>query len=314
LAAYTGKAAHVLARKTGRPTSTIHRLIYGRPFRDTVVVSRRGVLTEQERLYWSTRKTVPNLEDPKTYLVLDEVSMIGKRMGQDVESFGSPILVLGDPGQLPPVGSAGYFTNVDPDVMLTEIMRTDSDEIIDVATHVRNGGIPAYDPPPTLEAALRFDQVLVGTNATRQRFNTRARALLGFDDPLPVPGDRLICIRNEYRYGIFNGQQFTVETRDDVRLLLRDEDGDTGWVEFSADCLETPGPGCVDFDGHNGTACFTWAYAITCHKSQGSEWDRVLVVNESFGVDRHRWLYTAVTRAVEQVSVVRNVKREEKDA
>jgi exodeoxyribonuclease-5 len=58
---------------------------------------------------------------------------------------------------------------------------------------------------------------------------------------------------------------------------------------------------------------FDYAYAITCHKSQGSQWDKVVVFDESgvFGGrgDREdvpqRWLYTAVTRAAEAVVIVR---------
>lgn len=44
----------------------------------------------------------------------------------------------------------------------------------------------------------------------------------------------------------------------------------------------------------------SWGYAITCHKSQGSQWDNVVVFDEGFGrthEDRNRWLYTAITRA-----------------
>ncbi len=52
---------------------------------------------------------------------------------------------------------------------------------------------------------------------------------------------------------------------------------------------------------------FEFAYAITCHKAQGSEFDSVLVFDESwlFGEDRHRWLYTAITRAKKRLLIVR---------
>ena len=51
---------------------------------------------------------------------------------------------------------------------------------------------------------------------------------------------------------------------------------------------------------------FTYGYAITCHKSQGSEWDKVLVVEEKFPFDKEehaRWLYTAATRASEKLVI-----------
>ena len=52
---------------------------------------------------------------------------------------------------------------------------------------------------------------------------------------------------------------------------------------------------------------FDYGYALTCHKSQGSQWDDVLIFDESgiFRSDRFRWLYTAITRAAEKVSVVK---------
>ena len=52
---------------------------------------------------------------------------------------------------------------------------------------------------------------------------------------------------------------------------------------------------------------FEFAYAVTCHKAQGSEFDFVVVFDESwaFGVERSRWLYTAITRAREKLLIIR---------
>src|SRR5690606_4459337 len=47
-------------------------------------------------------------------LVLDEVSMVGEKMAHDLLSFGTKLLVLGDPAQLPPVDGGGYFIDHDP--------------------------------------------------------------------------------------------------------------------------------------------------------------------------------------------------------
>ena len=55
---------------------------------------------------------------------------------------------------------------------------------------------------------------------------------------------------------------------------------------------------------------FTYGYAITCHKSQGSEWDNVLVIEEGFPFDKEehqRWLYTAATRAAKRLVIIRKV-------
>ncbi|MBP3433826.1 MAG: ATP-binding domain-containing protein, partial [Clostridia bacterium] len=52
---------------------------------------------------------------------------------------------------------------------------------------------------------------------------------------------------------------------------------------------------------------FEFAYAVTCHKAQGSEFDFVVVFDESwaFGEERNRWLYTAITRAKEKLLIIR---------
>lgn len=52
---------------------------------------------------------------------------------------------------------------------------------------------------------------------------------------------------------------------------------------------------------------FEFAYAITCHKAQGSEFDFVIVFDESwaFSEEKNRWLYTAITRAKEKLLIIR---------
>jgi hypothetical protein len=54
---------------------------------------------------------------------------------------------------------------------------------------------------------------------------------------------------------------------------------------------------------------FDYGYCITCHKAQGSEYDKVLVLEEFLrGSDHDRWLYTAATRAKEKLVIVRNFR------
>lgn len=298
LGAYTGKAAHILRQKTGAKVQTLHKLLYGPP-----------ETNPDGSLEWESNRG--SELDRCDFLVLDEVSMVNERMGSELEERANQILVLGDPGQLPPIEGAGYFDRDEPDAMLTEVMRTDDDGILSLATHVREGNVPRYSPDVTFsEAALKYDQVIVGTHRTRLKYNAKIREVLGRTSALPEVGERLLCIRNDYALGLFNGQQFTVIERDNLYLTLEDDDGDILIRRFNPECVETPGSGCVDQEGHfrSHAGCFTWAYTITCHKAQGSEWDRVLVKNEGFGPDRSRWLYTAVTRAAESVDVVRAVR------
>ena len=71
-------------------------------------------------------------------VIIDECSMVGAELGRDLLSFGVPVLVLGDPAQLPPVEDAGFFTNGQPDIMLSEVHRQAADNpIIRLSMDVR---------------------------------------------------------------------------------------------------------------------------------------------------------------------------------
>jgi exodeoxyribonuclease V len=166
-AAFTGKAALVMTRK-GTPASTIHSLIYhvSEPTEAEIEKIKKEIadlavrlpsMGPAERQFEEVRlkKLELQLKDihkPRftlnpgsilrdaKLLVLDEVSMVGDDMAHDLLSFGKPVLVLGDPGQLPPVKGEGAFTKVQPDVMLTEVHRqTGESAIIRLATMARQG-------------------------------------------------------------------------------------------------------------------------------------------------------------------------------
>lgn len=343
-AAYTGKAAHELGKK-GVHAQTLHSLIYLAAPRSKEVVQalERELQQELERQpqdldrikglqvdlqneierHRSPRWTV----NPKSalkeadLLVVDEVSMVDKQMGQDILSFEKKVLVLGDPAQLPPVGGGGFFTKQEPDFLLTEVHRQSQDSpVLMLANHVRVGdaldqgrwGQSAVMPKGQLGVAdlAAHDQVICGTNATRRRLNAALRAHLGRRSRDPVPGDRVVCLRNNHDLGLLNGSQWVVHAafslnEDKVTLQLESEEGDhmdvvawRHWFDGREDDLR---PWQVQ-----EAQAFDYANAITCHKAQGSQWDKVFVVDEStvFGRDHRRWLYTAITRASESVTVV----------
>ena len=225
-AAFTGKAALVMRSKGCAGATTIHALIY----------------RASEGAEGAPNFTL-NADGPASkagLIVIDECSMVDAELARDLLSFGKPILVLGDPFQLPPVKGGGFFTEGAPDVMLTHIHRQAQDNpIIRLSEIVRSGGdlregvygdtrvIPraAVDPAQVLGA----DQVLVGTNRTRRAYNQRMRDLKGFREPLPVAGDRLVCLRNDRTKGLINGGLWRVETlggvkKDFVKMTLRSED------------------------------------------------------------------------------------------
>ena len=176
-AALTGKAAHVLRQKGCEGATTLHSLIY-RPSGDSkakellLVEEKINAICfgseEKKREYTpeeiaelrrleGVRKRLMEDNEPRFALwdlsplsessvhgiIVDEVSMVDRYLGKDIESFGKKILVLGDPAQLPPVGGGGYYTEAEPDDMLTEVHRQAADSgILRLATLVREGGRP----------------------------------------------------------------------------------------------------------------------------------------------------------------------------
>lgn len=310
-AAFTGKAALMMARNGCHDASTIHGLIY------QVVELPGGRVT--------FLKDTDSPAKGAALLVIDECSMVDEQIGRDLMSFGAPILVLGDPAQLPPVSGAGFFTEVQPDVMLTEIHRqAEENPIIRLATAARQGealDLGAYGESRVVargtledEEVLSASQVLVGKNATRRGFNTKIRRLLGRDSNLPERDDRLVCLRNDRTAGIFNGGLFTA--LDDAQgrrgktfdmVVASDDFPDRPSIKVKVHRdLFGPAPDDLDWKELKGTQQFDFGYALTCHKAQGSQWPDVVIYDESgiFRDDARRWLYTALTRASERVTVV----------
>jgi exodeoxyribonuclease-5 len=339
--AYTGKAAHVL-QKAGCPTaSTLHRLLYTpqeksgahlqdltvrlddeekseEPSKSRIRSLKRQIAAEKKRLRSPRFELNPDsILQNAALLVVDEVSMVGEKLGQDLLSFGTPILVLGDPAQLPPIKGAGYFTRGNPDVMLEEIHRQAADSpIIRLASKVRQGGLPGYDGEQVIPRRdLRLKnfpdaQIIVGRNRTRHKANAKARELRGFDHELPLAGDRLVCLRNDHDVGLLNGAIW--EALGDAQeagpyLGLELESEDTG-SRLDVLAHKAPFEGEeVDYWSRRDAQEFAFGYALTAHKAQGSQWPEVVIVDESscFRQDRFRWLYTAITRAAEKVTVAR---------
>jgi exodeoxyribonuclease-5 len=252
-------------------------------------------------------------------LVLDEYSMVDERTGRDLLSFGVPILALGDPGQLPPVLGQRFFRE-DPDVMLTEIHRQARDNpIIRMSADVR-AGVPLRPGQYGSSRVVRMrdvpkadlgdlvdggDQVLVGTNATRCQYNRAIRAKRGFRGDYPTKGEKVVCLRNNHQLGLLNGQVWDVVSskmqKNFVRMCLEDDDGTDVVCHAHPD---TFAGGEVDVTVRNAACEFDYGYALTVHKAQGSQWGKVVLVDEWRFKDRDKWLYTGVTRASESVTVL----------
>ena len=311
-AAYTGKAAHVMRTRGCPGAGTIHSLIYRSRGEDENGPS--FVLNHDS-------------EAGKVKLVIiDECSMVDEAIGVDLLSFGTPVLVLGDPAQLPPIAGGGYFTSSEPDVMLTEVHRQAAENpIIAMSMRVREGKTLAegsYDGSRVVgrndidhEEVLAANQVLVGRNNTRRSYNARIRALLERAGPAPVAGETLVCLRNERKRGLLNGSLWTVDKvrrprKGLLRYSLTPEDGDMAKQKTTVSINPAFFDGTSDalsFAERRRSDEFDYGYVLTVHKAQGSQWEDVMLFDESFAFREHRarWLYTGITRAAERITVVR---------
>src|SRR5438552_2669946 len=125
-AAFTGKAALVMRAKGCDGASTIHSLIY------------RARESGEEVPSFDLWDEAP--ASKAKLIVIDECSMVDAELGRDLKSFGVPLLVLGDPAQLPPIQGGGFFTEQTPDTMLTEVHRQAQDDpIVRLSMDVRAG-------------------------------------------------------------------------------------------------------------------------------------------------------------------------------
>lgn len=262
-------------------------------------------------------------------LVLDECSMVNQFIANDIESFGCKILVLGDPAQLPPVKGSGYYTNSKPDILLDEIHRQALDSpIIRWSKLVREGkSLPvgvdgAVKRIPrkavTTDMMMEYDQVLTGKNETRRNINKAIRQKRGYDSIYPMKGERLVILRNEKDLGVLNG--VTCESTTDALNDVDDEAAVYCDVLYEGAVIQNM-PICrSQFDAYldetkaeNMDFNKRWlvpadfGYALTVHKSQGSQWEKVLLFDDGFGKReaqmRRKWLYTAITRAQSALTI-----------
>lgn len=337
--AYTGKAALVM-RQRGMPATTIHRLIYNLETR--YVQTPHGI----------KKRLVPVLKEelePRPSLILvDESSMVGDKILNDLLSFDIPVIAVGDPFQLPPVGDKQSSLLDEPDVTLEEIMRQDEGSpIVYLAEKIRKGLSLADDesasgciwqmPRNTIDEDTGnvfawADQIIAGRNATVDKINQMAREYLGFAERLPVVGDKIICKRNDWE-ALLDGESFTTALVNgligyvsDVRTDERTDD--VPWRKEPRTVTEhflslrpsfEPEASFKDIaydpDSFYETNAetkwmkkmiFRFAYCITCHAAQGSEWDNVVLYDDSW-YDRRdplfqaRWSYTGVTRAAKRL-------------
>lgn len=310
-ATFTGKAALVLNKK-GLNATTIHSLIY-RPVIDPKTKEVTFVLNEESTL------------TDATLLTIDECSMINEELGKDILSFGVPVLLLGDPGQLPPIKSRGFFTIDNPDVLLTKIHRqAEGNPIIKLSIRARSGySIPYFENGEVRCISrnkfkafnlLDFDQILTGSNKQRMKYNEICREKLKRTSIYPEINDKIICLKNDKKQNIFNGMLAEVLDIHEEDLLtitytIKTELNETKRLKILRTYFDAyTQPQNLSWMAKLAGAEFDFGYAITVHKAQGSQWNNVLLLDDGFGdwkpTLRKQWLYTAVTRAAEALTIV----------
>lgn len=296
------------------------------------------------------------LPPPPRVLVVDESSMLEQQMlDMLTREFPSmQIVLVGDPYQLPPVKDErcprGYFTELPTTATLTRVLRTAGDSpILRYASELRRTGdrfsisTAPFRPTAPFTTYARGDwQFLCLKNDTRRKVNQCVRQERGFPGLWPVVGERLV-IEEHVDADLVNGSLAEVvrvlPAEDDeathLKLLVLDEVGiqkeilisrvefwDRNFRQHKGDrppeSVRAAQAIANERDVPPGIAC-SFAYCLTAHKAQGSEFERVAVLNEArvlaFMQKREsnnealaeelaaRWLYTAVTRAKSELVI-----------
>lgn len=323
--AYTGKAANVLALN-GLPARTIHSLIYNLQFVPKIDDETGKV------------KNVPTFVKKKKldrdykYIVVDELPMVADNIMEDLLSFGVPVIGMGDINQLPPVfGHGSYILN--PDFILTEIMRQAWDSpIIKMSQYVLHDKPLSYGSYGENCNVMRninigrnllmYDCILCNRNATRILINNIFRDdLLGYSKQGSIAiGDKLVCKQNCWNLYL-DGLYLTNGVVGNVTYIDEEYTNDKKiTIGFKPDFINTENyfhmiplnrqyleNGSIGRDFLNGLINFDYAYALTVHSAQGSQYNKILYVDDGFSGDREikkKLKYTAITRAVESIDIV----------
>jgi len=312
LASPTGRAAQRMMESTGRYAMTLHRLL------EFDVSSMKFVHNENNAL-------------ATQFLIVDEASMIDIFLAHAlIKAIPLPahLVLIGDIDQLPSVGAGNFLqdciaSGIVTTIRLTEIFRQAQDSLIVVNAHrVNRGEFPTtflpdarrdfifikeespeniathfkrilYAELPKHYITIEDAQILVPMNRGGAGAHTFNHIMQGLVNPEPKDhvayagttyklGDKVMQIRNNYDKNVFNGDIGTLETIDSVEKTLT--------VTFGSRTIE------YEFDELSELIL---AYAVTIHKSQGSEYSAVIIpiFMHHFTLLQRNLIYTAITRA-----------------
>lgn len=320
LMAPTGIAAKRLSAVTGHDATTIHRAF---KYNGTVWAQHRG-----------NRVVVDAV-------VIDEMSMVDQELlfrALDALPPETVVVLVGDDEQLSSVGPGNVLRELVacpsvPHVRLTQIFRqSEAGDIVLNSHRISRGEMPvlqATDP----ESEFRFVPIqdetraadlivemaakLKSRNANFQVLSAKYAGTLGVDalndrlrERLNPPigqteaqfgsmrvrvGDRLMVVQNDYDRGVYNGDMGKLVAIEDKEIRVRIHGAGQGGVDME-----------VRFPKEQVGNKLKLAYAVTVHKSQGNEFDTVILpMAKSHGwMLQRNLLYTAVTRARHKVWIL----------
>lgn len=336
---YMGKAVSQMARN-GLPARTIHSSIYDcekvicRDEDGKIIYQPSG--KPKKKLTFVLKDKIPT--NPKL-IVIDEAFMVPEKTAEDILSFGIPTIATGDTHQLPPVFGNPYFLN-NPNTSLKQVMRQkEGDPIIYLSQellHHRPLKEGVYKkscviPKKNLTDFMlkSADVIITGTNRLRSSINNLFRESFLDLPTLEYPnyGEKIICRRNDWSKFIrengeiylTNGLSGTVDyvdretyNKNSINIDFKPDFTNKNFKNIKASIpyinMKLGTEESANFYAPAGVNLFEYAYAITTHLSQGSQYDNVVFLKEknffNNEKDYYRLLYTAVTRARESITYV----------
>lgn len=332
--AYTGAAAINMRIHGMENAKTAHSWLYV-PVLEPILDKDGNQIIDPKtkkpkmKIRYVERDHIPDID----LFLVDEGSTIPPNMRVTIEKHHIPVIVAGDIDQLPPVhGNPAYLNDPRKIHFLTEIMRQAQDSgIVYISQMVKNGEKPhcglwkdayvIHRNQITLDMLLKSKIILCGRNATRDYYNEFIRATRGFEGQLPMPGERVVCRKNNWNIATPDGINLTngllgVCLNYPKPTYNRNEDS------FILDFAPDMGSDDLVSNAFYGLECsytyftsnskdrealkndpllknerFEFGYAITTHMSQGSEYDNGIYIEESLNkhID-HKLNYVGVTR------------------
>jgi exodeoxyribonuclease-5 len=254
-------------------------------------------------------------------------------------------------GSLFTVSYDGFSLIKHPDYKLTKIHRQEEgNPIIDISMKVREFGridhgcysnkvfkVKSNDKITRhiMENSDFMNQniiMLTNSNRDRRLMNEYVRMSNNFTKNILYPGEKIVCLNNNYHYGCMNGEIYTVlwvmECNKELYEIVVTKEGESDLLSilaykksFGLESYDSLHDDCNKLKNYyyknkkmykdilsNDFVCFDYGYALSVHKSQGSSWEKVILFerrNKYQDDDNYkRWLYTGVTRAEKSLLII----------